>query len=118
MAKGDVKVAQVRVKKPRTAAQKAMDDAKKNRNIRLANERLERLQRQQQADNAAKAAAIARAARLQAEDAYVQSALKGPNAAYLRGWLVLRSPTYERVSRFFAERPNLTAPDTFIRRAA
>lgn len=118
MAKGDVKVEQVKIKKPRTAVQKAADEAKKERNIRLANERLERLQMQQRIENEAKAAAIAQAARQEAEAAYVQSALNGPHAAYLRGWLVLRMPTFERVSRFFAERPNLTAPDTFVRRAA
>lgn len=36
---------------------------------------------------------------------YVTDALNGPSQRALKNWLVNREPTYERVKRFFDERP-------------
>lgn len=41
-----------------------------------------------------------------AEQQYVTDALNGPSQHVLKNWLKDRLPTYDRVKRFFDERPN------------
>lgn len=109
MAKVNDKSVSVRNKKPRTAAQKAADAAKKETNVKLAAKRL--AEQQAKIKAAAEAKAIAAAAKHQHdnEDAYVADALKGTFAGILNKWLAGREATFERVNRFFTERPRLWA---------
>lgn len=46
-------------------------------------------------------------AKHQAEQSFISEALNGPSAKILTRWLAMRVATYERVKRFFDERPNL-----------
>ena len=57
---------------------------------------------------AAQAARIAAAkAKEDAEQTYVHEALNGPSGKVLVKWLAMRVANYDRVKRFFDERPNL-----------
>ena len=139
MAKGGEPKVHVRVKKPRTLAQQERDNAKKERNVALAAQRLAELQARQKqevyvrqhrqfltekARRADEAVTKARqeAARQEAinafkrsvEDRYVRDALHGPSAKALTKWLAGREATFERVERFFKERPHLVAPSGLV----
>lgn len=99
----------VRNKKPRTVEQKRRDEAKKAANIKAAAERLARQQQRIKAQAAEKAAAAAAKHQHDNEDNYVADALKGTHGAILTKWLAGREATFERVNRFFNERPRLWA---------
>ncbi len=104
-----IKTETARNKKPRTVAQKQKDEAKKAANIADAARRLADQQAKIKAAAAAKAQAALAKHQFDNEDGYVADALKGTFAPILNKWLAGREATFERVNRFFTERPNLWA---------
>lgn len=109
MAKKESTGTAVRNKKPRTAAQKAADTLRKQKNVKLAADRLAALQAKQKADIEAKQAAAVAKHQHDNEDEYVASALAGTFGMILDKWLAGREATFDRVNRFFTERPQLWA---------
>lgn len=104
------KVPHVRTPKGKSPRQLARRDA----NIKAAEERLAKLQEQQKADQAAKAQRVAeRLAQVERENyeaRYLDAALNGPVKFVLNRWLFNRPATFQRVQRFFNERPHLPQP--------
>ena len=100
------KVTHVRAPRPKNAKQIAKRDA----NIKAAEIRNAKLAEKHKARDAQRLAAIVSYQQQAFERAYVESALKGPHAYILNRWLVNRTATFERVSRFFNNRPHFTAP--------
>jgi hypothetical protein len=103
MAKNSVAVVAVRAKKPKTASQLA----RKERNIALYQERCERLRNQQLAIAQEKRRKEYEAGCAAACRQYVEEAMSGPSSVIIKKWLKDRSATYERITRFFAERPHM-----------
>lgn len=133
MAKNEPKVQAPKNKKPRTAYQIARDKAKRERNIRAAEWRLDRLRETQRWASELRrehgymgndeeviethrlvtqmVADLEKQRREQEEReteqalrrAYVEEALNGPSAWHLKRWLHERPATYERVVRFFVK---------------
>jgi hypothetical protein len=89
----------VRVPKGKTPKQ----IAKREANIKAAQDRLIRLQAKQRAEQADKQ-------RIVSERLYLQAAINGPAQRILNNWLKGREATFERVNRFFKERPHLPQP--------
>lgn len=104
------KVQHVRTPKGKSPRQLAKRDA----NIKAAQERLAKLQEQQKAQKAAKdqivAERLAKLAQEQHEARYLEAALNGPAKFVLNRWLFNRPATFQRVQRFFTERPHLPQP--------
>ena len=100
--------------RPKTPAQ----EAKKRANIKAAEARLKRLQakqrqevaeqRQRSADHWARVEHERQQAQFQKD--YVEAALNGPAQFPLKRWLANRQPTFQRVHRFFDQRPELPQP--------
>ena len=100
------KVAHVRAPRPKNVKQ----IAKREANIKAAEIRNAKLAELNKAKNDQRLAAVANYQRQVFERAYVDAALKGPHAYILNRWLVNRAATFERVSRFFNDRPHFNAP--------
>lgn len=81
--------------------------AKKAENIRQAQLRLERLQAAQRQEKEEKAMRPRLERMYDDMDNYVRSALSGHFSVILKKWLAGRTATFERVQRFFDERPHL-----------
>ena len=98
------------------ARQKAENEARKARI--LASNPLVKAQAEEQKRRAEEVARQVQERQRQLESEFVSKALAGEHGLVLRRWLATRIPTFERVSRFFAERPKLNPPQVGLTKAA
>lgn len=110
MANQKEKPSNVRVPKGKSPRQLAKRDA----NIKAAQERLAKLQAKQRAEQEARKAGVAEYQAKQAEavnqQRYIDAAMNTGPHLILKRWLRDRPATFDRIKRFFDERPHLPQP--------